>query len=140
MSKSITFKEVPPEMLRWTCDPDSLGFENTGECQQIKGIIGQERALTAIRMGLEIIIVLVPAEKALRLEYAHHIACPDAEEEHAFIGEHRGEFPVCNLEDGLALGQEHRFHGHGGFAVFQCEGVRVKGVEHAITLLFEGGA
>ena len=54
MSKSITFKEVPPEMLRWTCDPDSLGFENTGECQQIKGIIGQERALTAIRMGLEI--------------------------------------------------------------------------------------
>ena len=54
MSKSITFTEVPPEKLRWTCDSDSLGFENTGECEQIKGIIGQERALAAIRMGLEI--------------------------------------------------------------------------------------
>ena len=54
MSKSITFTELPPEKLRWTCDSDSLGFENTGECEQIKGIIGQERALAAIRMGLEI--------------------------------------------------------------------------------------
>lgn len=54
MSKSINFTEVPPEKLRWTCDPDSLGFESTGECKQITGIIGQERALTAIRMGLEI--------------------------------------------------------------------------------------
>ena len=54
MRKSINFTEVPPEKLRWTCDPDSLGFESTGECKQITGIIGQERALTAIRMGLEI--------------------------------------------------------------------------------------
>jgi len=54
MNKSRDFAAVPIEKLRWTCDPDSLGFENTGECEQIKGIIGQERALTAIRMGLEI--------------------------------------------------------------------------------------
>lgn len=46
--------EVPPEKLRWRCDPDSLGFETTAECDQIPGIIGQERALKAIRMGLEI--------------------------------------------------------------------------------------
>jgi len=45
---------VPPEKLRWRCDPDSLGFETTAECDQIPGIIGQERALKAIRMGLEI--------------------------------------------------------------------------------------
>lgn len=54
MNKSIGFSEVPPEKLRWTCDPNAFGFENTGECEEIKGIIGQERALTAIRMGLEI--------------------------------------------------------------------------------------
>ncbi|MEN6317629.1 MAG: AAA family ATPase [Syntrophaceae bacterium] len=54
MSKQIKITEVPPAKLRWTCEPDSLGFENTGECKQITGIIGQERALTAIRMGLEI--------------------------------------------------------------------------------------
>jgi hypothetical protein len=54
MNKNMCFIEVPPEKLRWTCDPDTFGFENTGECEQIKGIIGQERALSAIRMGLEI--------------------------------------------------------------------------------------
>jgi lon-related putative ATP-dependent protease len=54
MNKSKGFTEVSPEKLRWTCDPNAFGFENTGECEQIKGIIGQERALAAIRMGLEI--------------------------------------------------------------------------------------
>ena len=54
MNKSTGFTEVPPEKLRWTCDPDAFGFENTGECEQITGIIGQERALSAIHMGLEI--------------------------------------------------------------------------------------
>jgi len=54
MNKSMDFASVPIEKLRWTCDPDSLGFEKTGECEQIRGIIGQERALAAIRMGLEI--------------------------------------------------------------------------------------
>lgn len=45
--------EVPPEKLRWRCDPDSLGFETTAECDLTPGIIGQERAVKAIRMGLE---------------------------------------------------------------------------------------
>jgi ATP-dependent Lon protease len=54
MYKNATLKKIPPEKLRWTCDPDSLGFEHTGECTQREGIIGQERALAAIHMGLEI--------------------------------------------------------------------------------------
>jgi ATP-dependent Lon protease len=54
MNKSTSITEVPLGKLKWTCDPDTLGFENTGECEQIKGIIGQERALSAIRVGLEI--------------------------------------------------------------------------------------
>jgi len=54
MHKKKTLQKLPPEKLRWTCDPNSLGFEHTGECTQITGIIGQERALAAIRIGLEI--------------------------------------------------------------------------------------
>ncbi len=54
MHRKKKSKELPPEKLRWTCNPDSLGFENTGEGDQITGIIGQERALAAIRIGLEI--------------------------------------------------------------------------------------
>ncbi len=54
MNKKIGFKEVPVEKLRWKCDPSSLGFETTEECEYIKGIIGQDRAVKAISMGLEI--------------------------------------------------------------------------------------
>ena len=48
------FEEVAPENLRVKIDPDSLGFENTEECDYSKGIIGQERAIKAVQIGLEI--------------------------------------------------------------------------------------
>ena len=48
------FEEVAPENLRVRIDPDSLGFENTEECDYSKGIIGQERAVKAAQIGLEI--------------------------------------------------------------------------------------
>jgi len=54
MKKSVDLNEVPAEKLSWKCDPDSLGFETTEECEYIRGIIGQERAVRSIRMGLEI--------------------------------------------------------------------------------------
>ncbi|MCX5854208.1 MAG: AAA family ATPase [Deltaproteobacteria bacterium] len=54
MSEKITFTKLPPERLRWTCNLDFFSFKHTGECEQIQGIIGQGRALAAIRMGLEI--------------------------------------------------------------------------------------
>lgn len=46
--------EVPPEKLRWRCDPETLGFETTDDLQPCKGIIGQDRAIRAIRLGLDI--------------------------------------------------------------------------------------
>ena len=47
-------KEVPPEKLRWQCDPNSLDFKTTDELKSTKCIIGQERALKAIKLGLEV--------------------------------------------------------------------------------------
>jgi len=48
------FEEVPVERLRWRCDPASLPFETTEGIQACDEIIGQERALEAIRLGLDI--------------------------------------------------------------------------------------
>ncbi len=49
-----TYPEVPVEKLRWRCDPDSLPFDTTSSVQPCDEIIGQERALEAIRVGLGI--------------------------------------------------------------------------------------
>jgi lon-related putative ATP-dependent protease len=48
------FEEVPVEQLRWRCDPQGLPFETTETVQPCEEIIGQERALEAIRTGLDI--------------------------------------------------------------------------------------
>jgi len=48
------FEEVPLEQLRWRCDPDTLPFETTATIQPCEEIIGQDRALEAIRVGLDI--------------------------------------------------------------------------------------
>ena len=40
--------------LRWHCDPETLGFETTDDIKCRPHIIGQDRALDAIRLGLEI--------------------------------------------------------------------------------------
>ncbi|OGP80099.1 MAG: ATP-dependent protease [Deltaproteobacteria bacterium RBG_16_49_23] len=48
------YEEVPIEKLRWRCDPDSFPFETTDSIQACEEIIGQERALEAIRVGLGI--------------------------------------------------------------------------------------
>jgi ATP-dependent Lon protease len=45
---------LAPEALRWRCDPDRLGFETTNDFSCRPHIIGQERALDAIRLGLEV--------------------------------------------------------------------------------------
>jgi lon-related putative ATP-dependent protease len=47
-------EEVPVENLRWRCDPDLLPFETTEAIEPCQEIIGQERALEAIRLGLDI--------------------------------------------------------------------------------------
>jgi ATP-dependent Lon protease len=48
------FDEVPLEKLRWRCDPNSLAFETTANIEPCQEIIGQERGLEAIRVGVDI--------------------------------------------------------------------------------------
>ncbi len=46
--------EVRAENLHTVCDPDSLGFETTDEVAQLEGTIGQERALSALELAVDI--------------------------------------------------------------------------------------
>lgn len=46
--------ELSVEELRWTLDPDSLGFSSTDELQALDGVIGQERAVRAVSFGVDI--------------------------------------------------------------------------------------
>jgi lon-related putative ATP-dependent protease len=45
-------KELPIHQLRWRCDPKSLGVRISSEIKASREIIGQERALRALRVGL----------------------------------------------------------------------------------------
>ena len=47
-------KELPPESLRWTCDPSVFTFKTTEEIPPLAGIVEQERPIRAIRFGLDI--------------------------------------------------------------------------------------
>ena len=46
--------KVPPDKLRWTCDPSLFSFKTTADIAPLKGIIEQERPIRAIRFGLDI--------------------------------------------------------------------------------------
>lgn len=45
-------QSLTPERLAWRCDPDTLGFECTDEVPPLDGLVGQNRALEALQMGL----------------------------------------------------------------------------------------
>jgi len=45
---------LKPEELRWRCPLETLGFGVTTELAPTGAIVGQERAVTALRLGLEI--------------------------------------------------------------------------------------
>jgi predicted ATP-dependent protease len=47
-------RKVPIERLRWRCDPALFPFKTTEEIEPLDGILGQDRALTALKTGLEI--------------------------------------------------------------------------------------
>lgn len=47
-------KELNPEDLKWVCNPDQFEFETTTHLKPIEGIIGQERALKALKLGVEL--------------------------------------------------------------------------------------
>jgi lon-related putative ATP-dependent protease len=44
--------ELPPEKLRWRCNPKSIKVKSSAEIKPSREIIGQERALRALRVGL----------------------------------------------------------------------------------------
>jgi lon-related putative ATP-dependent protease len=45
---------LSPDKLRWHCDPASLPFETTAQVEPASNDMGQERALRALRMGVEL--------------------------------------------------------------------------------------
>src|SRR5215468_8612252 len=46
-------RRVPPDRLRWFCDPAELPFETTGQLPLQDGAIGQERGVAALEFGLD---------------------------------------------------------------------------------------
>ena len=54
MKTQTVFKELPPEKLRWRLELESIPYLTTAECEPCVEIIGQERAIKAIRTGLDI--------------------------------------------------------------------------------------
>ncbi len=51
---SIEHLKVHVERLTRVCDPDSLGFETTSEVAPLEGTIAQDRAMSALELGLGI--------------------------------------------------------------------------------------
>ncbi len=45
---------LPPEKLRWRCDASRVPFATTAEAPLVDGEMGQERALRALQMGVEL--------------------------------------------------------------------------------------
>ncbi len=48
------FERLPVERLRRACDPGLFTFETTAELEPLSGIVGQDRALEALRLGLSL--------------------------------------------------------------------------------------
>jgi lon-related putative ATP-dependent protease len=45
---------LPPDKLRWRCDPATIPFNTTADIEPVSGDMGQDRALRALRMGVEL--------------------------------------------------------------------------------------
>ena len=43
---------LPVEKLRWRCEPSRLPFETTAQAELREGLVGQDRALRALKMGV----------------------------------------------------------------------------------------
>ena len=54
MPEPKSFPEVPVEKLRWRCDPDIFRFKTTHDVPCTTDIIGQDRAIKAIKLGLSV--------------------------------------------------------------------------------------
>jgi lon-related putative ATP-dependent protease len=54
LKSAPTHPELPPGKLRWRCDLSRVPFETTAQAELREGFIGQERALRALKMGVEL--------------------------------------------------------------------------------------
>jgi predicted ATP-dependent protease len=45
---------LPPEKLRWHCDPATIPFETTADAPLVTDLVGQERAFRALKLGVEL--------------------------------------------------------------------------------------
>ncbi|MFN8367412.1 MAG: AAA family ATPase [Candidatus Kapaibacterium sp.] len=54
VTKPKTHFELKPNELRWRCDHRMFEFRTTAELEPLNGIVGQHRAIEAIRLGAEI--------------------------------------------------------------------------------------
>jgi len=52
-SGKVIYPEVPVEKLRWTCDLAKADFSSTNDLKPCNKILGQERALKALELGLD---------------------------------------------------------------------------------------
>lgn len=53
--KKITIKEeLSPDKLKWICKPEFFDFDTTADVKLRPDIIGQPRAVNALRLGLDI--------------------------------------------------------------------------------------
>jgi Cdc6-like AAA superfamily ATPase len=48
------FRELKASQLRWQCDPKILKFKSVNDLHTYEGIIGQPRAIEAIKLGLNV--------------------------------------------------------------------------------------
>jgi len=48
------FKELNPDELKWSCPVEKLQFETSDEIEPLEDIIGQDRALKALKLGTEL--------------------------------------------------------------------------------------
>lgn len=51
--KAPKTKELKPEELRWYCDPNTFEFDSTTKVKPIEGVVGQERAIKALKLGVD---------------------------------------------------------------------------------------
>ena len=52
--RELKVAELGPDKLRWRCDLSRIPFETTAQAQKREGFVGQERALRALKMGVEL--------------------------------------------------------------------------------------
>lgn len=52
--KASKHTELKPADLRWRCNPDIFEFTSTGDIEPIEGILGQDRAMKAIKLGVDL--------------------------------------------------------------------------------------